>query len=614
MFAIVPQETRHTFISMKLILSLFLSFICLALQAQQTADSLRKADSIKLTQDVVIHQQQEKIDSLIKLQLQQQLKSAVTNSKEYNSLKTKLSQLAIADSTRKAEQETRISELQKTATGYPVNPFGDTLFFIYTPIGSVNASERASLLTGKIKKLYADYQYSPDSLLLNTSENESDVTYNNIGILSITDLDALWQKQPKEKIAAGYVAKIKAAIEKERADKSIINRIRRIALVLLTVGMLILIIYFINRLFRKGILWLADKRERYFKGWRIKKAQVLQPAQQYKIVVTLLNILRILVILLALYLSLPAIFSVFPDTQAYTETLLGWIITPTKSIFHSLYIFLPSLFTIGVVYFFTRMAIRAVSYFAHQIEAGNIELPGFHSEFAKPTYNIVRFMLYAFMLVIIFPYLPGHSSPAFQGVSVFLGVLLSFGSSSAISNLIAGLVITYMRPFKIGDRVKIGEVTGDVLEKTMLVTRLRTIKNEDVTIPNSAVLSSHTINFSTNSNTMGLIVHVTVTIGYDTPWKNVYEAMIKAALQTEYIMPEPKPFVLQTSLDNFSVAYQVNAYTREANKQAVIYSSLMQNLQDCCSEAGIEIMSPEYHVVRRNEDSTIPGTYRKTEN
>ncbi|RZL44801.1 MAG: mechanosensitive ion channel family protein, partial [Pedobacter sp.] len=212
-------------------------------------------------------------------------------------------------------------------------------------------------------------------------------------------------------------------------------------------------------------------------------------------------------------------------------------------------------------------------------------------------------LLVVFMLVIIFPYLPGSSSPAFQGVSVFLGILLSLGSSSATSNMVAGLVITYMRPFKVGDRVKIGEVVGDVTEKTMLVTRIRTIKNEDVTVPNSMVLSSSTVNYSsrTKNNEPGLILHYTVTIGYDIAWKQVYELLTKAALQTNHIEKEPAPFILQTSLDDFYISYQINAYTLQANLQASIYSNLLENIQDIFNEAGIEILSPQYNVIRKEE-------------
>jgi len=185
------------------------------------------------------------------------------------------------------------------------------------------------------------------------------------------------------------------------------------------------------------------------------------------------------------------------------------------------------------------------------------------------------------------------------------------GSSSAIANMVAGLVITYMRPFKIGDRVKIGEITGDVVEKTTLVTRIRTTKNEDVTVPNSTVLLSSTTNYSTNARApeSGLIIHTTVTIGYDVPWKDMHQALINAALRTDMILKKPEPFVLQTSLDDFYVSYQVNGYTREANKQLRIYSQLHQNIQDCCNEAGIEIMSPHYRNQRDGNMTTIPANY-----
>jgi small-conductance mechanosensitive channel len=219
------------------------------------------------------------------------------------------------------------------------------------------------------------------------------------------------------------------------------------------------------------------------------------------------------------------------------------------------------------------------------------------------------------MLVLIFPYLPGSGSPAFQGVSVFLGVLLSLGSSSAIANLVAGLVITYMRPFKIGDRVKIGDITGDIVEKTTLVTRIRTVKNEDVTVPNSAVLSSSTINYSTYTAQpdSGLIIHTTVTIGYDAPWEDVHRVLLEAAARTNLILKDPPPFVLQTSLDDFYVSYQVNGFTKEANNQARLYSQLHQNIQNCFNEAGIEIMSPHYMSARDGNMTTIPSSYLGSE-
>jgi len=210
---------------------------------------------------------------------------------------------------------------------------------------------------------------------------------------------------------------------------------------------------------------------------------------------------------------------------------------------------------------------------------------------------------------MIFPYLPGSDSDIFKGVSVFIGILFSLGSSSAIANMVAGLVITYMRPFKINDRIKIGEITGDVIEKTLLVTRLRTIKNEIITIPNSSILTGNTTNYSSEANTQGLIIHTTVTIGYDVPWRIMHEALIEAALKTEMVLKDPKPFVLQTALEDFYVAYQINAYIKETSKQAIIYSNLHQNIQDVCNEHGIEILSPHYRAARDGNKTTIPDDY-----
>ena len=152
-------------------------------------------------------------------------------------------------------------------------------------------------------------------------------------------------------------------------------------------------------------------------------------------------------------------------------------------------------------------------------------------------------------------------------------MLFTFGSAGALSNVVAGLVLTYMRAYKIGDRVKIGEATGDVVEKSLLVTRIKTIKNEIVSIPNSTVMSSHTTNFSAEADEHGLIIHTTVTIGYENPWRQIHDLLIKAALATELIEKDPAPFVFQTSLDDFYVSYQINAYTHDAIKQQNTYSA-----------------------------------------
>jgi len=313
--------------------------------------------------------------------------------------------------------------------------------------------------------------------------------------------------------------------------------------------------------------------------------------------------------LLLSYLALTLVFGIFPWTKNFANTLFGFIITPIQNIFTSIWEYLPKLFTILVIIFVFKYLMKAIAFLKNEIKNGNLKLIGFYSDWANPTYQIVRVLLYSFMFIVIFPYLPGSDSPIFQGVSVFLGVLFTFGSSGSLSNVIAGLVITYMRSYKIGDRVKISDITGDIIEKNLLVTRIRTIKNEIISIPNSNILNSHTINYSSDASTNGLILYTTVTIGYDVPWKNMHNALLMAADRNEMLNKEPKPFVLQTGLEDFNVSYQINAFTSEPNKQAIIYSILNQNIQDCCNECGIEILSPHYRAIRDGNMVTIPENY-----
>jgi small-conductance mechanosensitive channel len=352
-----------------------------------------------------------------------------------------------------------------------------------------------------------------------------------------------------------------------------------------------------------------SKKEKWLKKLAYKDYTFLNEEQEYQIILFITKLLRWFVYIVLIYISLSVIFSIFPFTRGWADKLIQLILSPLKSIFVSIWKYLPNLFSILAIYFVMKYFIKFVKYIFTEIDSEKLKLSGFHADWAMPTFSIVKFLLYAFMFVLIFPFLPGSDSNIFKGVSVFIGVLFSLGSTSAIANVVAGLVITYMRPFKVSDRIKIGDITGDVIEKTLLVTRLRTPKNEEVTIPNSSVLSGNTINYSTMARTKGLIIHTTVTIGYDVPWRNMHQALLNAADRTEMLQKEPKPFVLQTSLDDFYVSYQINGYTRETNRFNRIYSSLHQNIQDCCNEMGIEIMSPHYRAHRDGNNSTIPSDY-----
>lgn len=508
------------------------------------------------------------------------------------------------------ENQVISDSLKRTEKGYPVMGLNsDTLFYIHEKIGASTPQERAVNISRKIKKLYEDDFADLDSVGVIKSENYYDIVYGEMIIMSISELDSYHEGKSLPEIANSYCGIIKDTVVKARSQNSWLKLILRIGLVLVVLSVAWLIFRSIGMGFKKFLKFLNSNKHVWLKNLAYKDYTFLTAEQEMKVILFLINAFRWFVYAVLLYITLPIIFSIFPFSRNWADALFRLIWSPFKGFMIAIWNYLPNLFSIIVIYFVMKYAIRFVRYIFSEIDLGKLKISGFHADWAMPTYSIVRFLLYAFMFVLIFPYLPGSDSNIFKGVSVFIGVLFSLGSSSAIANMVAGLVITYMRPFKIGDRIKIGDVTGDVIEKTLLVTRLRTSNNEIVTIPNSSVLSGNTTNYSSESIEKGLIIHTTVTIGYDVPWKNIHQALIDAAIRTEMIMKEPKPFVLQTSLEDFYVAYQLNAYTRDANKQALVYSNLHQNIQDVFNEMGIEIMSPHYRASRDGNMTTIPSDY-----
>lgn len=495
---------------------------------------------------------------------------------------------------------------------YPVAPFKDTLFYVYNKVGSFSAENRANAITEKIRKLYEDSFFEKDSIAVVPSDISQDIIYkNDFVIMSILDVDAKAENQTAHFIATRNLNLIKRAILYQNENYSLLpKRLGYTALLILIIG---IILYFVGKIFNRIKLHILKNSDKYFKGFNYNNINILLPQKQQFILMKLYSFVKGLTLILIVYLSLPVLFSIFPATEAYTTTLLRWILSPAKLAIMGFVRFLPSFVTIVVIIFIFKYTIRIIRFFFEEIKKENIKIDGFYSDWAMPTFNIIKFLLLAFMVVVIFPYLPGSDSSIFKGVSVFVGILFSLGSSNAIANMVAGLVITYMRPFKIGDFIKIGDVSGEVIEKTALVTRIRTPKFEDITIPNATVLSSTSTNYSSNTKVInnGLLIHTTVSIGYDVPWTAIHKALIEAALKTDMVEQTPLPFVLQTSLDDFYVSYQINVYTKQPTKQPLIYSSLHQNIQDSFNAAGIEIMSPHYSALRDGNTTTIPPNYLK---
>ncbi len=351
---------------------------------------------------------------------------------------------------------------------------------------------------------------------------------------------------------------------------------------------------------------LSKKQHAWLKPIHFKSNEIVSVAMIATVLSNVVRLFQWVLILSALYVSIPYVLKELPTTHDYAITLMDSIQMNLWKVGDSVLNFIPNIFFIVFVLFVTRGIIKFLKFIFYKIEKGELVVDGFYAEWSNTTFQLLRFLICMFALVIIYPYLPGAGTKALEGVSVFVGLMISLGSSSAIANIIAGVMISYMRAFRIGDYVKIGESTGRVIEKGLIVTKVMTYKNEEITIPNTQILGSQVTNYTTQAQSNDLILYTTVTIGYDTPWPKVHKMMIEAAARCSLISKEKTPFVLQTALNDYHISYQLNAFTGHEDKIPGAYSELHQNLQQVFSENQVEIMSPGFTVLRNQPKDTTP--------
>ncbi|GCE59094.1 mechanosensitive ion channel family protein [Microcystis aeruginosa] len=518
--------------------------------------------------------------------------------------------IAAQNNPAKQGQETPLETLGEV---FPVMLDNQELFTIRQGIGSFSAQERAKSITDRIEKIADDDALSPEDLTIKIDPEDKNpsIILGDTVIATITSKDAKLQAVSQEVLAERALAKIKAAIVRYRQERQPDNLLKdavlTVSATLATVLIFWVIVFISSRVFpqiQRLITSLVPGV--VFQNFEIISSQTIGIFS-----LRVLQFIRTLIILTILYFYLTFVLRLFPWTRKFGDGFLQYFFSALEVVSQEIAKYLPSIFIILLIIFITHYLLRAIKPFFTGLERENLVINGFYPDWAKPTYNLLSLLIIALAIVIAFPYLPGFNSPAFQGVSVFLGVLFSLGSTSAIANVVGGIILIYTRSFQLGDKISIGDVIGDVIEKGLLVTRIRTPANRIITIPNSSLLNTNVINFSVSQREFKqpLILQTTVTLGYDLPWRKVHATLKEAALASQFIVSEPAPFVLQTSLDDFYVSYQLNAYTDHPNKMVYIYSELHQNIQDKCNEVGIEIMSPHYKALRDGNHSTIPENY-----
>jgi small-conductance mechanosensitive channel len=398
-------------------------------------------------------------------------------------------------------------------------------------------------------------------------------------------------------------------VEYFQADSMGSNESSSLDKLMVTVGILFLLSFvpFINRSYTKVCQTIRDWRHTHFQVIKFYNLELFTPNQLSNLLILTTKYVRLSIIFLVAAVCITLVFSLFPLTQNLAQALIAMVSGNLRAIWKRFLELLPNLITLIAIVALTRGAINVLRFFRDGLQQGRIKFSGIHPELVEPTYQLLRLLAIALALVAAFPYIPGSSSPVFRGISIFIGFLISLGSTSLVTNLISGVVLTYSRGLKIGDRVQIGDCEGDVIDRTLLVTRIKTIKNVVITIPNGKVMQNQIINYSAKAQEGGLILHTSITIGYDVPWRRVQGLLIDAAQETSYVMKSPRPFVLKTSLDDSYISYELNAYTTNASKMVDIYSELHQNILDKFNQDGVEIMSPTFFAFRNGKKSTIPS-------
>ena len=487
---------------------------------------------------------------------------------------------------------------------------GRPVLIVYEPVAGLTPEARARGIEGRILSFARDASLAPESIRLQPRDAWTEILADNTIIMAVTDADARASGKTRQQLSFEYADSIRRTVQTYREEHSWRMVFRAILKTAITTVVLLALLWLLHRLrllVRSQVEWRVHRSERSAK----KSAWHAAVAYLGPILLALGTLLRWVFILALLETYLTVTLGFYSATREISLTATRWVLTQLETLAKSAVDYLPNLLVIAVIAVVTRYVVGLIRLIFAQIGKGDMKIRGFYPDWAEPTEKLIRVMILILALIVGFPYLPGARSPAFQGISIFVGVLLSLGSSSAVANAIAGIILTYMRSFLVGDWVQIGDTMGEVVEKNMLVTRLLTPKAEIITIPNSTVMSGAVKNYSTEAKKAGVIFYTAVTIGYDEPWRTVHQLLLSAALATEHVLREPAPFVLQRALDDFYVTYELNAYTDTPREVLNIYSDLHRNIQDRFNEAGVEICSPHYASLRDGNTIAIPENYIK---
>lgn len=492
----------------------------------------------------------------------------------------------------------------------PVMVDGKELWRVSTPRAGFSAAERAADTSVSIQALAEDGRRSLADARDVHLDSESILLVSRLYLFSVTDDDARVEGRSRRELFAERKGLALRSVQEFRAKRSWQSVLRACGYAAAGLLLGLASLTLLRAVYRRLTARLLRRLPKLSGGGTIRNLYRAFAPSVTRILRLAATVVYIATALSIVATTLSFVLGQFPATASLADAAQKAAGSVVASMGDALIGYLPNLVVLIIVALVAYGLVRLATALFRALGDGHVSIGNFHREWAEPTKDLVVTLVILFALVVAFPYLPGGDSAALKGASIFVGVLVSLGSGSAMGNIIAGVILTYMRPYRAGDRVRVAGTIGDVVEKSLLVTRIQTIKNVEVVLPNSTILGAQIENFSANAQRTGLILHTTITIGYDAPWRTVHDLLIRAALRTSSILADPAPFVFQTSLNDFHVSYEINCYTDQPNRMAATYSELHQNIQEEFNLGGVEIMSPTFLSVRDGNTVTIPEAHR----
>jgi small-conductance mechanosensitive channel len=466
--------------------------------------------------------------------------------------------------------------------------------FLVRGISAYPAEQRAREVQDRIQAFASDRNLPLTALTVDEQSGVSRIVGNGRPIVSVLDEDAALEQVDRRLLAQVYLMRIRDAVDGFRRSREPAQLWRHVAY---AIGATLLLIA-AGYVGRRCVTRLHKNLERRYQARvhdvQIQALHIVQAKQIWHLLAGALNLAWALGVLVMGFVYLRYVFGLFPWTRGLSDRLFSIAITPLQTMATGLISHVPNLAFLFVLVLIIRYGLKLIRIVFQALADGSVTMSKFDPEWAWPTYRLVRLLVVALAVVVAYPYIPGSESDAFKGVSLFVGVLFSLGSSSFISNIVAGYSMTYRRAFRVGDRVKIGDQVGQVERMRLLVTHLRSLKNEEVIVPNSMILGAEVVNYSSMAKDRGLILHTTVGIGYETPWRQVEAMLLEAAARTPGLLSEPPPFVLQRALGDFAITYEINGYSDTADSMLATYSALHRNILDIFNEYDVQIMTPAY--------------------